>query len=49
MVMIIDGNTVITGSFNFTQVTEEKNVEREPSGRETKGMRRGASVGRGEW
>jgi phosphatidylserine/phosphatidylglycerophosphate/cardiolipin synthase-like enzyme len=26
-VMIIDGNTVITGSFNFTKATEEKNAE----------------------
>ena len=35
MVMIIDGNTVITGSFNFIQATEGKNAERESSGRET--------------
>jgi phosphatidylserine/phosphatidylglycerophosphate/cardiolipin synthase-like enzyme len=26
-VMIIDGNTVITGSFNFTKAAEEKNAE----------------------
>jgi phosphatidylserine/phosphatidylglycerophosphate/cardiolipin synthase-like enzyme len=25
--MIIDGETVITGSFNFTKAAEEKNVE----------------------
>ena len=25
--MVIDGTTVITGSFNFTKATEEKNVE----------------------
>ena len=26
-IMIIDGETVITGSFNFTKATEEKNAE----------------------
>ncbi len=26
-VMIIDGETVITGSFNFTRAAEEKNAE----------------------
>ena len=26
-VMVIDGNTVITGSFNFTKAAEEKNAE----------------------
>lgn len=26
-VMIIDGETVITGSFNFTKAAEEKNAE----------------------
>jgi len=25
--MIIDGNTTITGSFNFTKAAEEKNIE----------------------
>ncbi len=40
---------VLAGSFNFTQAAEEKNAERESSGRETEGMRREASVGRGGW
>jgi phosphatidylserine/phosphatidylglycerophosphate/cardiolipin synthase-like enzyme len=26
-IMIIDGETLITGSFNFTKVAEEKNAE----------------------
>jgi phosphatidylserine/phosphatidylglycerophosphate/cardiolipin synthase-like enzyme len=27
MVMVIDGETVITGSFNFTKQAEERNAE----------------------
>jgi phosphatidylserine/phosphatidylglycerophosphate/cardiolipin synthase-like enzyme len=44
-VMIIDGNTVITGSFNFTKAAEEKNAERESSGRETERNAAGSECG----
>ncbi len=27
ILMVIDGETVITGSFNFTRATEDKNAE----------------------